>query len=94
MTVAASGSGTVAQAGVVLPRLLADRLGLTSGLAEAVSRKGFTPGRYRGRAVVNAACALAAGASCLTDVEAWTRQQELYGPDGGASDTTLLLGPG
>ena len=80
----------MAHAGVVLPRLLADRLGLTTGLAEALSRKGFTPGRHRGRAVVDAACALAAGASCLTDVEAWTRQQELYGPDGGASDTTLL----
>jgi hypothetical protein len=34
------GTGTVAQAGVVLPRLLADRLGLTTGLAQVVARTG------------------------------------------------------
>lgn len=34
---------TVAHAGVVLPRLLADRLGLTGDLAEVVARAGFTP---------------------------------------------------
>jgi len=34
------GAGTVAQAGVVLPRLLADRLGLSAGPAEAMARSG------------------------------------------------------
>ncbi|MDQ3886543.1 MAG: hypothetical protein M3308_05930 [Actinomycetota bacterium] len=47
-------AGTVAQAGVVLPRLLADRLGLTTGLAEVVARAGFVPVRHRGRARVDA----------------------------------------
>lgn len=84
------GAGTVAQAGVVLPRLLADRLGLTEDLALVLSRAGFTPVRHRGRALVDAACALAAGATCLSDVEAMTCQQELFGPGGGASDTTML----
>jgi hypothetical protein len=37
-------------------------------------------------------CALAAGATALTDVEALTWQEELYGPAGGASDTTVLRG--
>ena len=31
-----------------------------------------------------------AGASCLSDVEGLTRQTDLYGPEGGASDSTIL----
>lgn len=84
------GAGTVAGAGVVLPRLLADRLGLTEDLARVLSRAGFTPIRHRGRALVDAACALAAGATCLSDIEAMTAQEELFGPGGGCSDTTML----
>jgi hypothetical protein len=92
LRVEVGGSGTVAHAGVVLPRLLADRLGLTGDLAEVVARAGFTPLRHRGRLLVDAACALAAGATALTDVEALTRQEEIYGPGGAASDTTVLRG--
>ncbi len=84
------GAGTVAHAGVVLPRLLGDRLGLTAGLSGALARAGFVPIRDRGRALVDATCALAAGATCLADIEAMTRQVEIFGPDGGASDTTML----
>jgi hypothetical protein len=84
------GAGTVAQVGVVLPRLLADRLGLTTGLAQVVARAGFTPLRHRGRALVDATCALAAGATCLSDIEAMTAQEEIFGPGGGASDSTML----
>lgn len=90
LKVEVGGVGTLAQAGVVLPRLLADRLGLTIGLAEVVARAGFTPLRHRGRALVDATCALAAGATCLSDVEAMTSQEELFGPGGGASDSTML----
>jgi hypothetical protein len=43
LKVEVGGTGTVAQAGVVLPRLLADRLGLTTGLADVVVRAGFFP---------------------------------------------------
>ncbi|MDT5029506.1 MAG: hypothetical protein QOE61_5932 [Micromonosporaceae bacterium] len=90
LRVEVGGAGTLARAGVVLPRLLADRLGLTTGLAQVVARAGFTPLRHRGRALVDATCALAAGATCLADVEAMTAQEELFGPGGGASDTTML----
>jgi hypothetical protein len=90
LKVEVGGTGTVAQAGVVLPRLLADRLGLTTGLAEVVARAGFFPVRHRGRALVDATCALAAGATCLSDVEAMTAQEEIFGPGGGASDSTML----
>jgi hypothetical protein len=74
----------------VLPRLLADRLGLVTGLAEVVARAGFVPVWHRGRALVDATCALAAGATCLSDVEAMTAQEEIFGPGGGASDSTML----
>jgi hypothetical protein len=90
LSVEVGGAGTVASAGIVLPRLLADRIGLTMGLSRAVARAGFTPLRDRGRALADAACALAAGASCLSDIEAMTAQEEIFGPGGGASDTTML----
>jgi len=88
--VKAQGSGTVAHAGVVLPRLLADRLGLTAAFRGVLARSGFVPGRDRGRAVTDTVAALGAGASCLSDVEAMTAQVELFGSAGGASDTTVL----
>ncbi len=90
LSVEVGGAGTVAHAGVVLPRLMADRLGLTAALSGVLARAGFIPGRDRGRAVTDAVCALAAGASCLSDIEAMTRQVEIFGPGGGASDSTLL----
>jgi len=90
LSVEVGGAGTVAQAGVVLPRLLADRLGLCTGLARVMERVGFFPLRHRGRALVDAACSLAAGATCLSDIEAMTAQEEIFGPGGGASDTTML----
>lgn len=90
LSVEVGGAGTVAQAGVVLPRLLADRLGLCTELAGVVARAGFFPLRHRGRALVDAACSLAAGATCLSDIEAMTAQEEIFGPGGGASDSTML----
>ena len=72
LSVKVGGAGTVAHAGVVLPRLLGDQLGLTTGLAEVLARSGFMPIRHRGRALVDAARALAAGATCLSDIEAMT----------------------
>ncbi len=90
LSVKAQGAGTVAHAGVVLPRLLADRVGLTDAFRDVLARRGFLPGRDRGRAVTDTVAALAAGASCLSDVEAMTAQSELFGPRGGASDTTVL----
>jgi hypothetical protein len=39
---------------------------------------------------VDAACSLAAGARCLSDIEAMTAQEEIFGSGGGASDSTML----
>ena len=86
------GRGVIGHAGVVLPRLLADRVGLTAGLRRVVARRGFLPGRDRGRLLTDTVAALIAGATCLADVEALTRQQALFGRRGGASDTTVLRG--
>lgn len=94
LTVEVGATGTVAHAGVVLPRLLADRSGLTMGLSGVLARSGFTPVRHRGRVLVDVAAALATGATCMTDVEALTRSEELFGPGGGASDSTVLRGLG
>lgn len=77
-------------AGVVLPRLLADRVGLTGALSAAVARRGFSPGHERGRVLTDLACAQAAGATGLTDAEAIGAQLALLSPVGrGPSDTTL-----
>ena len=84
------GRGVLAHAGVVLPRLLADRVGLTAGLRRVVARRGFVPGRDRGRLLSDTVAALIVGATCLLDVEALTRQEALFGRRGGASDTTVL----
>ena len=85
-----AGRGVIGHAGVVLPRLLADRIGLTAGLRAVVARRGFQPLRDRGRLLTDVVAAMIAGASCLSDVEGLTRQTDLYGPDGGASDSTIL----
>ncbi len=90
LKVQVGGAGTVAHAGIVLPRLLADRLGLTAALRGVLARVGFVPGRDRGRALVDAAACLSAGATCVSDIEAMTAQVELFGPGGGASDSTML----
>ena len=90
LKVQVGGAGTVAHAGIVLPRLVADRVGLSTGLSAALTRAGFIPGRDRGRALSDAVACLAAGATCLSDIEAMTSQVEIFGPQGGASDSTLL----
>ncbi len=90
LKITTGGKGVIAHAGVVLPRLLADRIGLTAGLRGLVARRDFWPRRDRGRLLTDTVAALVAGATCLSDVEALTRQTELFGPTGGASDTTVL----
>lgn len=84
------GAAMVVHAGVILPRLLADRVALTSRLAEAMARRGFAPAYERGRVLVDLACALAAGATALTDAEAvGTQLALLTGGGRGPSDTTI-----
>jgi hypothetical protein len=44
LSVTVDGTGVVPLAGAVAVRLLADRVGLTDGMAAALSRCGFAPG--------------------------------------------------
>ena len=88
LKVATGGQGVVAHAGVVLPRVLADRIGLTLGLRSVVARRGFSPLRDRGRLLADAVAAMIAGASYLSDVEALTRQADPLDAFGGAVATT------
>jgi hypothetical protein len=83
LKVQVGGAGTVAHAGIVLPRLLADRLGLTTALRGVLARVGFIPGRDRGRALVDAAACLGAGATCLSDIEAMSAPRGAGCSDGG-----------
>ena len=89
-----AGLGRRRRPGRCCRRLLADRLGLTSGLARVVARAGFWPRRHRGRLLVDTVCALATGATCLADVEAMTAQEEIFAPGGGAWDSTMVRAPG
>ena len=90
LQITGGGKRLITHAGVSLPRLLADRIGLTAGLRDLVARPGFWARRDRGRLLADTVAALIAGATCLSEVEALTRQTELFGPGGGASDTTVL----
>ncbi len=48
----ADGTGVVAHAGNVATRPLADQVGLTGALSEAMAQRGFTPTHDRGRVLV------------------------------------------
>ncbi|WP_180686821.1 MULTISPECIES: hypothetical protein [Streptomyces] len=69
LSVAADGKGLVGHAGAVLPRRLADRVGLTRGLAGMLPSS--TNAGWRGRAgvLVQLAVAMALGARSLLEAE-------------------------
>jgi hypothetical protein len=60
--------------------MLADRSGLTHGLSRAVARRGFVPGRDRGRVLTDLAVMIADGGEAISDVETLRRQGEVFGP--------------
>jgi Transposase DDE domain group 1 len=85
--VSADGDGLLSHAGTVLLAELADRVGLTAGLSEALAstrerRSAHAPGRV----LRDVAVMLADGGDCVTDLEGLRGQQRLFGPV--ASETT------
>ena len=68
LSVAADGTGVVAHAGGVAVRLLADRVGLTGALSNALARRSFTPVHDRGRVLVDVATMLAGGGEAIADI--------------------------
>ncbi len=85
--VTADGEGLVSHAGAALLVEVADRVGLTSGLSEALAetrerRSAHAPGRV----LRDVAVMLADGGDCVTDMAAFAGQERLFGAR--ASETT------
>jgi hypothetical protein len=85
--VTADGEGLVSRAGVALLVELADRVGLTEALSDALAgtrerRSAHDPGRV----VRDLAVMLADGGDCVTDMDAYRGQERLFGAK--ASETT------
>ncbi len=86
LSVTAAGTGVFSRAGTALPRVVADRVGLTGALSGALARKNFTPVHDRGRVLADLGVLLADGARRIRDIDVLGDQDELFGPV--ASDTT------
>ena len=87
LAVEIGGRDVINHAGAAALRLLADRVGLTSGLSRALVRRGFVPVHDRGRVLADTAVLIADGGRVLSDLATLRDQRELYGPV--ASDPTL-----
>jgi hypothetical protein len=79
LEVTAGGQGIVSHAGLVLLRHLADKTGLTSGLAGALASDRLLV-HDRGRVLADLACAIADGAEVISDFRVLGDQRELFGP--------------
>ncbi|BBZ06293.1 hypothetical protein MDOR_04620 [Mycolicibacterium doricum] len=71
------GDDVVGHAGNVIPRMLADNLGLTSGLSAALSRPEVT--HDRGAVLRDVAVSIAGGAQNLAGTAVLRNQQRLFG---------------
>jgi hypothetical protein len=78
LEVTAGGRGIVSHAGLVVLRHLADKTGLTSGLAGALASDRLLV-HDRGRVLADLACAIADGAEVISDFRVLGDQQELFG---------------
>ena len=79
LSVSVGGRGVVSHAGSALTRLLADRVGLTGGLSEALARPGFLPLHDRGRVFTDLAVVLADGGHRIGDIAVLGDQADLFG---------------
>lgn len=85
--VTADGEGLVSHAGAALICELADRMGLTAALSEAMApTRARSSAHDPGRVLRDLAVAIADGADCVADLEALRGQGKLFGPV--ASETT------
>ena len=85
--VTADGEGLVSHAGVALLVELADRVGLTAALSDALAADAGAPLGARSRAgAAGLAVMLADGGDWVTDIDAYRGQERLFGAR--ASETT------
>ena len=78
LEVTGGGSGVVSHAGLALLRHLADKTGLTGGLARALASARLLV-HDRGRVLADLACAIADGARVISDFRVMSDQAELFG---------------
>ncbi len=74
LRVTADGTGVVSHAGAALPRMLADRTGLTKALSAALARRGWWPVHDRGRVLVDLAVMIADGGEAICDIDVLRNQ--------------------
>jgi hypothetical protein len=80
LRVTGDGSGVASHTGLVLLRLLADRVGLTQALSAATARRGFWPVHDRGRVLTDVAVMIADGGEAIADIDVLRHQGEVLGP--------------
>jgi hypothetical protein len=80
LSVSGGGTGVVAHAGLAAVRLLAERVGLTGGLSQALARRGFRPGHDRGQVLVDVATMLVGGGEAISDIDTLRHQERVLGP--------------
>ena len=78
LEVSGGGQGVVSHAGLALLRHLADKTGLTGGLARALATARLLV-HDRGRVLADLACAIADGAQVISDFRVMGDQGELFG---------------
>ena len=78
LQVTGDGAGIVSHAGVALLRALADNLGLTAGLSQALASDRLLV-HDRGRVLADLACAIADGAEVISDFRVMGDQEDLFG---------------
>jgi len=78
LEVSGGGQGVVSHAGLALLRHLADKTGLTGGLARALASARILV-HDRGRVLADLACAIADGARVISDFRVMGDQAELFG---------------
>jgi hypothetical protein len=78
LEVSGDGKGVVSHAGLALLRHLADKTGLTGGLARALATPRILV-HDRGRVMADLACVIADGARAISDFRVMADQQELFG---------------
>ena len=79
LSVSGDGVGVVPHTGSIATRLLADRVGLTSGLSKAMARRNFIPVHDRGQVLVDVAVMIADGGEAIADIDVLRHQSDALG---------------
>jgi hypothetical protein len=96
LSLSAKGKKLVGKAGIVPVRRLADKVGLTDGLGQALVRRGFHPVHDRGTVLVSAACAVLLGARSMAGIDVMRQVSLVLGQPASASTlwrTLEKIGP-